>query len=69
MGSISRGTQIWAKTMPKTKAPCKNCPKRSLGCHGRCKEYQDYWSDMEQIRQKRKKQIEGDYFPGSQKKL
>lgn len=24
------------------KAPCKNCKKRHIGCHSKCKEYNQY---------------------------
>ena len=25
-----------------TEAPCKDCPDRELGCHGRCERYADF---------------------------
>ena len=69
MGDIKRGTEIWAKTMPKSRAPCKNCTERRIGCHGECKAYREYCAFMEKVRETRKKIIEADYFPGSNKKL
>lgn len=33
--------------------PCKDCERRKMGCHGRCKEYQEFAKRLEEIRKKR----------------
>ena len=35
------------------KAPCKDCPRRKLGCHGQCREYGEYKAAMEAAQQRR----------------
>lgn len=37
----------------KTKVPCYNCKKRSLGCHGTCEEYKTYSLKRNNINDKR----------------
>lgn len=41
------------------RCPCKDCDKRKLGCHGMCKEYQEWkkWNEEknEKRREERKK--------------
>ena len=32
------------------KAPCKDCEKRELGCHGRCEEYAEYKKQNEKAK-------------------
>ena len=27
--------------------PCRNCPRRTVGCHGSCDDYQAYKADRE----------------------
>ena len=36
------------------KSPCKNCTKRSLGCHESCQHYNTYKKDIETINRKRR---------------
>ena len=31
-------------------APCKNCEKRTLGCHSSCKDYMEYKAEVERIK-------------------
>lgn len=31
------------------KGPCKDCERRKLGCHGRCKEYREFKAEREEI--------------------
>ena len=42
-------------------SPCKkngiDCPKRVIGCHDNCKEYQDFAAEREAIRNKRIEEI------------
>lgn len=32
--------------------PCKNCTDRVLGCHGVCKEYEEFRAENERIRKR-----------------
>lgn len=34
-------------------SPCKDCPKRVLGCHDRCEEYQKYHKENVDRNEKR----------------
>jgi predicted ATP-dependent serine protease len=36
---------------PISKAPCKDCTKRKLNCHGTCEEYKQYQSLLSKIRE------------------
>lgn len=34
--------------------PCgKNCPERSITCHGTCERYAEFWAKCEEARKKR----------------
>lgn len=33
---------------PKTKAPCKNCKDRQIGCHAKCSKYIGWRSEYQQ---------------------
>ena len=35
-------------------APCKDCPKRVLGCHSNCAEYKAYSDTRQQINKQRR---------------
>ena len=35
---------------------CYNCINRKVGCHSECKEYQQYKSTLEKIKEKKKKE-------------
>ena len=35
-------------------APCKNCEKRRLGCHGRCKAYKAFRDELDAINERRR---------------
>ena len=35
-------------------APCKNCPNRSIGCHGKCDKYAEFKVYCDRINAKRK---------------
>ena len=35
-------------------APCKNCPNRSIGCHGKCDKYAEFRAYCDSINAKRK---------------
>ena len=35
------------------KAPCKNCPDRELGCHGKCEKYQEYRTKVNEYNKKK----------------
>ena len=43
------------------KSPCKrngiDCPKRQMGCHDDCKEYQEYVAECELIRKRRADEV------------
>ena len=48
-------------------SPCKrngiDYPKRHMGCHDDCKEYQDFSAERERIRQRRQAELkERDFF-------
>lgn len=38
-------------------APCKDCPKRKVGCHDKCKDYKQFLVENE-ARKKRIKELE-----------
>lgn len=37
---------------------CKDCTKRELGCHGRCKDYQEFKAVRQKISNERRKSTE-----------
>ena len=39
------------------KVPCKNCAKRTVGCHAECREYREFQSENEKIKKNRKNDI------------
>ena len=39
------------------KSPCKNCTKRTLGCHESCQDYNTYKKNMETINCKRRTEL------------
>lgn len=41
---------------------CYGCDKRCVGCHSTCKDYLNYKSDMENIREKKNKYAEVNQF-------
>lgn len=43
------------------KAPCKQCEVRTVGCHKKCKPYQEYRQTREQIIQSRHDNNEQEY--------
>jgi hypothetical protein len=46
--------------------PCKDCARRTLTCHGFCKEYQDFKKKLEQVSERRAKEAEmRNYFVDS----
>lgn len=36
--------------------PCKDCPKRELGCHSKCEVYKNFSAGREMIREKKFKE-------------
>lgn len=44
------------------KAPCKDCNKRYVGCHGRCEKYQEYYKANQQRLDEIKKANEYDQY-------
>ena len=40
------------------KCPCKGCFRRKLGCHGFCKEYQEWAASRHEINRKRQMEKE-----------
>lgn len=36
------------------KTPCKDCTKRTIGCHAECKEYLEFQKENERIKKNRK---------------
>lgn len=44
--------------MPKTKAPCKDCKERSVGCHGSCERYTAFRHESEEQRQQKNLETE-----------
>ena len=50
-----------AVLMPHTKAPCQDCPDRTVGCHGTCEKFAEYKSKRDKLRfelQKKKQEAE-----------
>ena len=47
-----------------SKAPCKNCPDRYLGCHDHCEKYKEFDDERKRIRDlnSKQKQANYDYF-------
>lgn len=43
------------------KAPCKQCEERTIGCHKRCKRYQEYKQTRQLINDSRYVANEADY--------
>ena len=39
-------------------APCKDCPDRELGCHGKCKKYKEYQEANKKFREEQHKENE-----------
>lgn len=39
------------------KAPCKDCTKRFLGCHGSCMDYENYLQDFRKAKAKEQEKI------------
>lgn len=37
-------------------SPCKDCPDREVGCHGRCDKYQEYVKKKDELMAKYKKE-------------
>ena len=35
------------------KVPCKNCDRRTVGCHAECMEYREYQKENERIKKNR----------------
>ena len=42
--------------------PCKDCPHRELGCHGRCESYAKYNRQREEARARAALRHEQDYY-------
>ena len=40
-----------------TKCECKDCTKRKVGCHDKCKSYLAFKKDIERLKQIRKEQL------------
>ena len=38
----------------KIHSPCLNCPKREIGCHGKCRDFEIYKTDLEIFKQRMK---------------
>lgn len=36
-------------------APCKDCPDRVVGCHGKCEKYQAYRVEVDELKLERAK--------------
>ena len=36
---------------------CRGCEKRKVGCHANCKDYKDYRSELDKIKQSKKRTI------------
>lgn len=41
--------------------PCKDCPQREVGCHGRCESYAKFVRHREEARERAAHQHELDY--------
>lgn len=35
-------------------APCKDCEKRRLGCHGKCEEYKAFRAELDALNERRR---------------
>lgn len=46
-------------------APCKNCNKRDIHCHGKCNEYSNYKSELEKINKMKKAKNEAHIYTTS----
>lgn len=42
--------------------PCKDCEERELGCHSHCIAYKKFRAEMDEISEKKRKQIEMEIF-------
>ena len=42
------------------KAPCKNCPDRSLGCHDHCEKYKAYKQEHKELNDLKRKAIQSE---------
>lgn len=42
------------------RCPCKNCFRRSAGCHGKCPDYKEYRAGVDAVRKERWYQAEAD---------
>lgn len=42
--------------------PCKDCEERELGCHSHCIAYKKFRAEIDEISEKKRKQIEMEIF-------
>ena len=49
------------------KGPCKDCPDRTPGCHGKCEKYLDYRARLDAMKEeeRKRKRLEYDLYMSS----
>ena len=46
------------------KAPCRECEKRSIGCHGTCSEYLEFKKNIDEARERKRSHMVNTYYGG-----
>ena len=44
------------------KCPCKGCEKRTITCHGFCRDYQEFRAERDEINRKKNDELNGRPF-------
>lgn len=47
---------------PSKNCPCMDCPKRELGCHGKCPAYATFKAEVEEIRERERTRTKREYY-------
>lgn len=47
----------------RTKAPCKDCTEREVGCHGRCERYKAWRKDLDEKNRRERLQKQATKYP------
>ncbi len=43
------------------KCPCKDCERRSVGCHGKCDDYKEWKNKHDAVRQKERQERQNQF--------
>jgi hypothetical protein len=43
--------------MPRLQAPCKDCPERTMYCHGKCEKYEEYRKQSKKNKEEYRKSL------------